>query len=85
MHESRGLGDVYKRQGVKVDYRDADAFLAAASELAKDGQMWPAMRRNARRTSEGLSWTAIIDAFEARLEQVVGGAHRPAATEAASP
>jgi len=56
--------------GVTVPYRDADAYLAAATNLVRDRSRWPGIRLRARARMESLSWSGIVDAFEARIAQV---------------
>jgi glycosyltransferase involved in cell wall biosynthesis len=65
------------RNGLLAPFGDAGTFVAHATELAQDPSRLDAMRLEARRTAEALSWDRIIEQIEARFIAVMDAAVRP--------
>jgi len=56
--------------GIAVPFDDEPAFIAAAEQLIRDREQWPAMAKAARETVEPITWDAVVDRFEALLGEV---------------
>lgn len=57
--------------GMLARFDDADAYLAAARDLAQRGpQAWHAMGHAARQAMLTVTWDAVIDSFEAKLSEL---------------
>jgi glycosyltransferase involved in cell wall biosynthesis len=75
----------YLKHGVSArlaPFGDSDAYVAEAVALAKDPAQIRALRVEARRLAEQLSWDAIVLDFEAALFELLAGAQRRRATAA---
>lgn len=59
--------------GHKVTYEDEAAFIEAARRLAHTPESWSTLREAARQTALGISWDAIVEMFESRLETLSTG------------
>lgn len=57
--------------GVLAPYGDADAFVAAALQMAGDASMRQSLAVRARETALAQGWEPVIDRFEGVLRQVV--------------
>ncbi|MDP0498603.1 MAG: glycosyltransferase family 1 protein [Verrucomicrobiota bacterium JB022] len=53
---------------------DEAAYLAAARDLAAHPEAWPQMREKARETMMSVSWEAVLDKFEQRLQGILSSA-----------
>jgi len=56
--------------GLVVPFDDTNAWLLAATTLAGSASLRQRLGMAARRTAEGISWTAVIDGFERDLHEV---------------
>lgn len=56
--------------GVLAPFGDDEAFTAAAAELMRRRDEWPALRAAARTTAEGITWERIFGCFEDTLALV---------------
>lgn len=52
--------------GITVPFEDEEAYLAAATRLAGSTDSWKSLGSAARKTTEGISWNAVVK----RLEEV---------------
>jgi len=57
--------------GVLAPFGEDEAFTAAAAELMRRRDEWPALRAAARATAEGITWERIFGCFEDTLAQVI--------------
>jgi glycosyltransferase involved in cell wall biosynthesis len=56
--------------GRTATFGDREAFVQAACDLIRRPETWKQVRTRARATAVGLSWSAIVESFESRLESV---------------
>jgi len=56
--------------GITVPFDDEPAFIKAAEQLIRDFDRWKQMGQAARKTVEPITWDAVVDRFEALLNEV---------------
>ncbi|HTJ80017.1 MAG TPA: glycosyltransferase family 1 protein [Rariglobus sp.] len=59
--------------GFSATFDDREAFLNVAREVMAKRTEWPAMRKAARATAEGITWESIFDKFETELRSAAKG------------
>lgn len=62
--------------GFTAPFGDSEAFLGMAEQIAAERAAWPALGRAARKTSEGISWNAVLNDFTAEIESLVSSPTR---------
>ncbi|MGJ8637977.1 MAG: glycosyltransferase family 4 protein [Opitutaceae bacterium] len=59
--------------GYTAKYDDSSAFIEKLDQALENHTEWPSIRKNARRTAEGLDWAGIVSNFVKDLEEAIAG------------
>lgn len=57
--------------GYLAAFDNENEYLKKTEELAKSKDQWPELRKNARQTAMGISWTSIVDKYERTLKNLI--------------
>jgi glycosyltransferase involved in cell wall biosynthesis len=70
-YAAAGMHITHGETGVLVPYGEAEAFVTTATDLAREPQSLPRMRRQAREYVATLGWQSVVQQFEMLLTGVL--------------
>ncbi len=69
----------HPHDGLLVPYGMAEAFQETCGQLGREPTRWPTLAQAARVKADQISWSRIVDTFEARLLAIAGKSRESAA------